>query len=152
MEAKVGEPVTVWWSVTNRGTQTAPAPWQDRVFLADDAQGNGARTLGSFTAFTSLATNQWLNRTGTVIVPTDLAGTRYFGVMVDSAYQVPESNETNNTLVVTVASQITAADLSIGLRASAPTGQFGGTISVNWATTNLGSAPASGAWSLLSRH
>ena len=142
-----GEPVTVWWTVTNHGTQTAPAPWQDRVFLADDAQGSGARTLGSFTFFSALATNQWLNHTGTVIVPTDLAGTKYFGVTVDSAYQVPESNETNNTFVAALASQITAADLRVRLLSSAPTGQFGGTLSVSWAVTNVGSAPAGGSWS-----
>ena len=146
VEVVAGQPLTLWWAITNAGTQTAQGPWQDRVFIADNQQGQGARVLGNFTFFTSLATNQWLNHTGVVIVPPELVGTRYFGVMVDSGYQVPESNETNNTFIA-AASTVTAADLSLSLLTSAPTGQFGGTLSVTWAVTNVGTATASGVWS-----
>jgi subtilase family serine protease len=142
-----GEPVALWWTVTNVGTQTAQAPWQDAIFVADNPQGQGAHTLGTFTFLSALATNQWLNHTGVVILPPDLAGTKYFGVMVDSTYQVPESNETNNAFIAAAASQVRAADLSLSLLTSAATGQFGGTISVTWAVTNVGSATANGAWS-----
>ncbi len=146
VEVVAGEPLTLWWTTTNAGTQTAQAPWQDRVFIADNAQGQGARVLGKFTFFASLATNQWLNHTGVVIVPPDLTGTRYFGVTVDSGYQVPESNETNNTFFAVTASEVREADLSLSLLTPVPTAQFGATISVTWAVTNVGSAAARSSW------
>jgi subtilase family serine protease len=144
-EVVAGQPLTLWWAISNAGTQTAQGPWQDRVFIADNPQGQGGRVLGNFTFFTSLATNQWLTHTGVVIVPPELTGTRFFGVMADSGYQVPESNETNNTFMA-AASEVSAPDLALRLLTSAPTGMFGGSISVTWAVTNVGTAAARGAW------
>ncbi len=146
-EVTAGESVTLWWTITNAGTQTAQGPWQDAVFIADNPQGRDARPLGSFTFLTPLAASAWLNHTGVVIVPPDLAGPRFFRVLTDSAYQVPESNETNNAFVPAAATVIRVADLSASLPAASSTGLFSGSISVTWAVTNAGDASASGAWS-----
>lgn len=146
-ELVAGEPVTLSWAVTNVGTQTAQAPWQDTIWLADNAQGEGARKLGSFSFYTALAPNQWLTHTGIVIVPPDLKGSHFFGVEVDSAFQIPESNETNNSFFASTPSDVRVADLALHLLASELSSQFGSTIAVSWAVTNVGNASASSGWS-----
>jgi hypothetical protein len=142
-----GEPVTVTWTAVNLGTQTATAPWQDTVFVADNPAGQGLRALGAFMNFSSLATNQSLVRTGVVIVPADLGGMRYFGVLVDSNFQVPEANETNNTLLTAAATEVRVADLSLSGLSAPAAAEFGASIAVSWSVTNTGNATAAAGWS-----
>src|SRR6266545_3700007 len=142
-----GQPVTVTWTVTNQGTLNANAPWRDQLFVSENAAGGGARPLGEIVHATGIPANQSVIRTGVVIVPVTAQGLKYLGVTIDSGYQVPESNETNNTFVSATPSQVLAPDLAIsGLDAPAAA-QFGGIINISWAVTNIGTTAAAANWS-----
>lgn len=152
-EIVAGHPASLTWSVGNTGTQPAAAPWQNTVLIANNPQGTGARALGNFISPTSLATNQWLRQTGIVIVPTDLAGPRYFGVTVDSGFDVPESNEANNTTFTPLPTLVAVPDLAAATvdlydLAGVPvtTATLGDSLRIAYAVANTGTATALGPW------
>ncbi|HEY9171068.1 MAG TPA: CARDB domain-containing protein, partial [Verrucomicrobiae bacterium] len=145
--ALAGQPLNLTWIVTNRGPGNVTTAWKSRVQLATNAAGAGAITLGTFTATNLLAATMSCSPTGNIILPATAAGNRWLVVTADADDNVFENTETNNTLIAATPITLLTPDLAlVGLGAPA-SAQFGQTISVNWAVTNVGTAPAPASWS-----
>ncbi len=145
--ALAGQPLNLVWTVTNRGPGNVTGPWKSRVQLATNSIGGGAVTLGTFTATNLMSSTAALSQTGLVILPSTVAGDRWLVIIADVDNEVFENTETNNTLVAAAPITLQAPDLAavnLTAPASAP---FGQTLNVSWAVTNVGTAPASSAWS-----
>ncbi len=93
-----GGPVEVTWVVTNAGSAHASGGWAEEVYAAEEPVSSPAVLLGRFYFTNALALGAELARTQAVSLPaTRLAGNVRFSVVVDSAAEVVESVETNNT-------------------------------------------------------
>jgi hypothetical protein len=142
-----GQPMTVSWTVTNSGLSTATAPWQEALLLADSAAFNNPRPILTVTNGNSLGAATGAVHSATVIVPRDLAGTYWFGVLVDSANQVAEGyGETNNLFVAAQPLQVQSPDLQVSHVAAPATAVFGQPFAVTWAVTNSGNGSTWGGW------
>ncbi|MCX6904954.1 MAG: hypothetical protein NTW03_16040, partial [Verrucomicrobia bacterium] len=144
--AIMGQTVPLVFTLTNLGAAPAFVPWQNRILLASDAGGNGAQSLGTATFTSDLAAGASLTVTQTVILPFGLIGARYFGVVADSANQVVESNENNNSAWAAAAITINGSDLAVTQLNAPASAQFGQSFTVQFAVTNFGGAPVNAAW------
>ncbi|HEX3720122.1 MAG TPA: CARDB domain-containing protein [Verrucomicrobiae bacterium] len=138
------EPVV--FGITNAGKTAAFGPWQNEVLLAPNSNGLGATPLGTFIFPSNLPSGGFLTITQTAILPASAAGQQYFGLFIDSGGYVPEINKSNNTTFATNVTVITAADLALEQMSAPPNAQFGQSISVSFAVTNIGTATAASAW------
>ncbi len=145
--ALAGQPLNFAWTVTNRGPGNVTGAWKSRVQLATDANGAGAITLGTFTATNLLAATTACSPTGNIILPATAAGDRWLMVTADCDQEVFENTETNNTLVAAMPITLLTPDLALASFSAPASAQFGQTLNVSWAVTNVGTAPASAAWS-----
>ena len=144
--ALMGQAVPLVFTLTNGGNATAFAPWLNQVFLATNTNGTGAQILGAADFTNDLAAGASVTVTQNVILPTGVFGVRYVGVVVDSANDVAESDENNNTLVASSGLLISGPDLAV-TQLSAPTSaRFGQSFAVLFAVTNVGTSPAGAAW------
>ena len=92
-----GVPFELTWVVTNSGSAAAAGGWTESVYAAEEP-GNSPILLDRFFFTNALAIGAELARTQTVLLPaTALAGDVRFSIVVDSASEVVESVETNNT-------------------------------------------------------
>ncbi len=100
-------------------------------------------------AVTSLAAGGTSSATTTVTVPASLAaGSYYVGAIADSANQVIESNESNNSIVGTQI-QVLKPDLTVTSLTGAPaTAALGSTFSVSSTVANAAGGAASGAFTV----
>ncbi|MBK9137279.1 MAG: Ig-like domain-containing protein [Verrucomicrobia bacterium] len=145
--ALAGQPLNLGWTVTNLGPGHVIAAWKSRVQLATNAAGEGAVTLASFTATNLLAAGTALSQTGLVILPATAAGNRWLVVTADADNEVLENTETNNAVVAAVPVTLLTPDLALAGLSAPASAQFGQTIAVTWAVTNVGTASAAAAWS-----
>ncbi|HVV01182.1 MAG TPA: CARDB domain-containing protein, partial [Verrucomicrobiae bacterium] len=106
--ATAGESISLTWGVTNIGEASANGVWQETVYLltntVDLAQFatnlDACPLLGTFTLTNNLAPGGSLVRTQSVTIPlTGLAGNLRIAVLVDSANNLVEQNETNNAAI-----------------------------------------------------
>jgi subtilase family serine protease len=146
LSAVIAQPVPVVFTITNQGNAVAAGPWLNQVLLANNANGTGAQSLGTFSYTNLLAAGGSTTVTQTVILPASILGTNYFGILVDSAGNVAESNETNNSLFATSATVINASDLVLAQLSAPGSAPFGQTFTVQFAVTNAGGADAIGSW------
>ena len=144
--AVIGQTIQLVFTLTNGGDATAVAPWHHQVYLANTAGGSGAQSLGVFWFSNTLVVSDWVSVTQTVLLPNNRSGLLYLGVAVDSAHEVPESNEANNLAYASVALQVNASDL-VPLEINGPaTALAGQTVPLVFTLTNRGSTPATGPW------
>ena len=134
--ADIAQPVPVVFTITNQGNAVAIGPWLNQVLLANNANGTGAQSLGTFNYTNLLAAGSSTTVTQTVILPAGIIGTNYFGLFVDSGSNIAESNETNNTLFATNAMVIKAPDLVLAQLSAPGSAQFGQTFTIQFAVTN----------------
>ena len=144
--AVIAQPVPVVFTITNQGNAVAAGPWLNQVLLANNANGTGAQSLGTFSYTNLLAAGSSTTVTQTVILPAGIIGTNYFGLFVDSGGNIAESNETNNILFATNAIVIKAPDLVLAQLSAPGSAQFGQTFTIQFAVTNAGGADAIGSW------
>ncbi|SPE55274.1 hypothetical protein SBV1_2120012 [Verrucomicrobia bacterium] len=104
--ASSGQTILVSWTVTNLGAATATAPWQESVYLvpADltlqqfTTNVSGYPAIGIFSFTNNLLAGSSASRTQQVTMPAvGLAGDLRVAVWADSANNVLEQNEINNT-------------------------------------------------------
>lgn len=145
--ALAGQPLNLNWLVTNQGPGNVTGAWKSRVQLATNAAGDGAVQLGTFIATNLISSTAALSATGLVILPATAAGEHWFIVTADSDNEVFEHTETNNTLIAVTPVTLLTPDLVLANVGAPAASQFGQTISVSWAVTNVGTAPAQAAWS-----
>ncbi len=146
--AQAGQLITASWLVTNAGTATAIAPWQERLLLADNPVGSNGLTLVTSLANGSLLASNQVARSQSFILPAGLSGSYWLVVQVDSGNQIFEGNkEDNNFLVAALPIQIQSPDLRVSLLTSAVTAAFGQPFNVTWEVTNSGNGSALASWS-----
>lgn len=144
--AVVAQPVQMVFTITNAGSTEAFGPWQNQMLLANNTNGAGAQTLGTFTTTNFLMPGSGLTVTQTVILPAGIIGTRYFGLLVDSGDLVPELNKSNNLVFDTTPVFITGPDLDMEQLSVPANVQYGQNFAVTYAVTNVGGAPATANW------
>ena len=145
-QASLGQPVNVSITFTNRGPGVANGPWKNSLLLATDATGANARSFGEFAFGGSLAAGSSITVTQSVILPVGAAGARFLGVTADSAAQVSETNENNNSAFAATPILLVAPEL-VSENAQAPaTAQFGQRVNVSWRVRNAGNAAAAVPW------
>ncbi|MFM7260877.1 MAG: CARDB domain-containing protein, partial [bacterium] len=140
-----GEQITVSWTASNIGAGAAYGSWNSIVSLSADATYDATdANLGTVTYSSGsgpIAAGAGVARSLTATVPASLAdGTYYVLVRTDTAGQIAESNETNNTLVagtISVTAQL-FANLVVQSVTVAPSGTLGGQISISWTVANTG--------------
>ena len=146
---QVGQSFTVVFIITNSGSATANGAWQNALLVANAPDGSGAQTVATV-AFNpgpgGLPVGASVTVTQTVLFPNLSTGTRYVGVRVDSANQLVEVSETNNTAYLTQPALVTATDLRVARVTGPGSATFGQSINVQFVVTNAGSAPAPFAW------
>lgn len=112
-EALAGQPLVVHWTVKNRGTVATSSAWTETVALSDDNAIGGDLALTSVNIKSALAPGESVTRSATVLLPAGSAGGRYLVVTTDSAGQVAEIDETNNSGIAANPTRLVAADLVV---------------------------------------
>jgi CARDB/Immunoglobulin domain len=144
--AVIAQPVQLILTITNQGTANAVGPWQNQILIANNPNGIAAQTLGTFTSTNLLTPGNFVVVTQTVIVPTTIEGTQYFGLFVNSAGNVPELNRSNNIAFADSPVFITGADLDMEQLNVPASAQWGQNFTVTYAVTNVGGASATANW------
>ena len=141
-----GSTVQLTLAITNAGLTTAFGPWQNRVLLATGPNGAGAQSLGTFFFASNLYAGGYAVMTQAVILPPTAISGQYFGFFVDSASNVLEINKNNNEVFSTNTTVITTPDLDLVNEGAPDSAEFGQTINVSFAVTNIGTGVASANW------
>jgi hypothetical protein len=136
----MGGSVPVVFVLTNQGASTVPGPWQQRFHLANNAGGAGAVNIGNVNFAGPLVPGASITITQNVILPNGHFGVRHLGVTTDSANQIAEYLEDNNTLYTASPILIAAADLVATYIGSPGTAELGSTLNVGFTTENTGDA------------
>jgi hypothetical protein len=148
-----GAPLSVSWTVVNLGSASTQAPWTDALYLSTNAQYGlaDARLLGLYPQAGTLAGGASYTQAPTVNVPLCYSGPWFVYVATDVSNAVNaavcETNDwrRSDTPVAVIPSTFPRLEVApITLPASADAGQ---PWTLQWAVTNTGSAPATGAWS-----
>lgn len=139
-----GTSVPVATSISNAGN-TATGTFQVSYYLSTDPTITAADRLLKAVTIDSLQAGGVLNWSESVDLPASLAtGTWYVGIILDSAGEVVETIESNNTYA-SAAVRITAPviiDLSPTSISSPSAAHTGDTISVQTSVTNTGTSPS----------
>ena len=145
--AQIGATVPLIFTVTNQGGAPVSGPWRNTFFLATDATGTNAQSLGAATRGGVLPPGASLTLTQNVILPGGLAGARFLGVQVNSDNALVEITTTNNTLFAATVLAISAADLLPFVATVTPASVvLGSNITVAFTITNAGSTATIAAW------
>ena len=124
----------------------AEGPWQNQFLLATNPSGSNALSLGTSIFSNSIAGGSSISLTQLVILPPNVTGPVYLGVTVNSGGSLPEATLTNNTAFSPSPTLVTAADLALAQLSAPPSAQFGQSVSISFAVTNIGTASANATW------
>ena len=146
-----GQAIDLDWLVANAGTAAAASPWQDAVYLSEDASldtGEDER-LGSFARNMGLGVGEDYGPDGgpvQVTLPARIEGSyRLFLVLDDGDAVYEKGVEANN--VLSRAIEITDLAANLTSEATAPADAVAGQpIQVDWQVGNTGTAPAEPVW------
>ena len=149
-DAFSGQNMTVSWAVMNNGADaTVGSRWVDEVVLSlDQIDDPSDRVVGSKQHDGILNGQTAYNDSLSVFVPQGFAGQYYVFVRTDRRNAVAESSENNNSSADGVVFSLTPpADLVVSSIAPPSNASPGEPLTVNWATQNVGTNPATGLWS-----
>ena len=97
------QPITVSWTVTNRGTGSAVPRWNDVVYLSTDSVCCAVDEAVAALEITAVAgAGQSYTRTQTATVPRVPAGQYYLIVSTDDDRVLPEADKANNRRVLPI--------------------------------------------------
>ena len=137
--------VTASWTVANRGTGAAKAPWRDVVRLSTDPMCCMAdEPVAAVDLPSSLGAGQSYSRGSVVTIPRVPAGQYYLILNTDDDLTVVETDETNNRRALPIT--ITVPDLVPTALNAASAWVRGQTVPVSWTVKNQGSGTAYGTW------
>src|SRR6266542_3866007 len=149
--ARLGDNISIAWTVVNNGSQTANPPWYDAVYLSRDPvfDNSDLYVTANYASnsVSSLAPGSNYSVSQNVALPVDSdAGGAYLLFKTDTYSQVQEDDETNNVKAVPIT--LTAPNVDLVITASsAPTSvNAGGTASVSWTVANQGSESTTEYW------
>ncbi|HEX8310467.1 MAG TPA: CARDB domain-containing protein, partial [Chthoniobacteraceae bacterium] len=142
-----GSPITVTWSTTNTGTQSAQATWSDLVYLsADQTIDFNDSFLGSHFRFSSLESNGSYSGSVTATVPSSLAsGTYYVLVGADYYNEQGETNENNNRAVRQISIGQISGDLAVSDVTAPASAEGSNQVNIGWRVTNTHATSAATA-------
>ncbi len=149
--APYGQSFTVGFAVTNIGTASAIAGWSDQVYISSASNGlSGATLLATLAGASPLAPGAGYVRSQSVTIPetaSSAGGTFYLIVAVDPDNAQLETNKANNLLSTPISLTLPPLPDLVAGQVSSPTNATAGQgVSVSWAVTNIGAAPANGSW------
>ena len=140
------QPITVSWTVTNRGTGPAVPRWNDVVYLSTDSMCCAVDEAVAALEITAVAgAGQSYTRTQTTTVPKVPAGQYYLIVSTDNGHVLPETNKANNRRVLPIT--VRTPDLVPTALTAPATWVRGQTVSVSWTVKNQGDGTVYGTWS-----
>jgi hypothetical protein len=96
-----GSEADVVWTVTNRGTASATAPWQESLAISGDNVIGSDAPLATLTIEAPLAAGASVTRTNRVRLPVQLTGSFWFVAATDTENQIVETAKANNTGIST---------------------------------------------------
>ena len=149
--ATILDAIEVSWTVENQGADTTSSMWTDRVYISDDAirdDGDTSLIYRDILDEQPLAPGASYTITEQVTIPNTAPGDRYLLFITDRYENEPESDETNNIIVVPIGLSAPDVDLRIDSIRGPPGNEanLGHMIEVGWTVTNYGSIDAIGTW------
>jgi subtilase family serine protease len=144
--ARAGQPMTVTYTIHNASViPTIENTWQDSFYLSTDRNLNinADLLLGHRTRTGVLGGNQSETRSYDFVLPNNLSGNYYLIVFTDSANQVVELSDTNNTLATTqvISIGIDPPDLAISSIGVSANPMAGREVTISYIVTNRGNSP-----------
>ena len=138
------QPITVSWTVTNRGTGSAVPRWNDVVYLSTDSVCCAVDEVVAALEITAVAgAGQSYTRTQTATVPRVPAGQYYLIVSTDDGRVLPEADKANNRRVLPIT--VRTPELVPTALTAPATWVRGQTLSVSWTVANQGDGTVYGA-------
>ncbi|MFH0980155.1 MAG: CARDB domain-containing protein, partial [Planctomycetota bacterium] len=138
-----GTPITVSWTVENRGSIPATGTWKDAIYLSSDAGLSGDdRLLGEFSFSGPFAEGGSYQRIQSMPLPTLLEGDFWIIVVVDARANVVEVHEgADNHLASLQTVHLTLLpypDLQVTAVSGPPAAWTGQQVTLCWTVTNAG--------------
>ncbi|MCF2150645.1 type I secretion C-terminal target domain-containing protein [Desmonostoc muscorum LEGE 12446] len=160
--AGLGETISVSWTVTNQGTNTAFSNWYDKVYIS---RGNSSSVesdsllLSERSVRTSIAGGSSYTITLDITLPIEptrpypygegstisILEQQYLLFVADESRDQNETDELNNSFILPITVK-KAVDLVVSAAQAPNTATLGETISVSWTVTKEGTSPALGSW------
>ncbi|WP_051319435.1 CARDB domain-containing protein, partial [Chitinimonas koreensis] len=135
-------PVTLSWTVANRGQRDAAGGWDDQIVLSTDAViGNSDDVvIGTVRREGGLAVGQQYVQSATVVLPWRPAGRYYLGVRTDAGGAVlePDTRADNAGAAHAIELGDAYADLAVGEVTVPAQALSGENVAVSWTVSNLG--------------
>jgi subtilase family serine protease len=142
-----GQNVSIPYTVTNQGTESATASWSDNAYLSDDAtfDPSSDKFLGSAYAGgrVPLAPQASYSLTLSCNMPS-VVGDKYLLIVTDPSNGQSESDNTNNVWAAPITIQ--EPDLTVTAASAPATALLGSNITVSWTVKNSGTVAASNGW------
>ena len=141
------EEIEVSWTVSNIGDVSAPASWEDHLYLStDETLGGGDLKLGEFRGQTPLGANDSYTQTRTVKLPNDRESGNYYLLVKTDAdtnfrgdSEQGETDETDNVRAIPIGIQAPSPDLQVSeIKLTSEQNRIvgGETVSLTWTVTN----------------
>ncbi len=137
--ARLGDRVTVTWSVANNSSLNAVTGWNDGIYISTDNVLDSSDTLLATVSKSNL--NGGSNYTGTadIIIPDLALGNYYLIAKTDKDSRQLETDETNNTTFAAIELKYPPySDLVVETIQPPTTGISGENISLSWRVSNQG--------------
>jgi len=96
-DLRAGGQIAVEWTLTNNGTATLAGPFSERIFLSGDSTIGSDRLLATVTFDGTVEAGASVGRMAAVTLPIFAAGDQWIVVQSDSAQQIFELNEQDNS-------------------------------------------------------
>lgn len=148
--AKMGQNITVSWTVTNQGQETSSTPWYDRVYLSSDGILDGVNDIYLANVYVPqpLAGGASYTLSQNLRVPTYIDPNKNWVVIVktDAGNEQSETNENNNVTTVVTDVQTPDVDLAVTNISAPAVAQLGQNLAVSWTVTNQGQESSSSSW------
>jgi subtilase family serine protease len=142
-----GQSLSIPYTITNQGTETATASWSDSAYLSDDAtfDPSSDKFIGSVYAggHVPLAPQASYSLTLSCNIP-NVVGDKYLLIVTNGSHAQPESDNSNNVWAAPVTIQ--EPDLTVTAASTPATALLGGNITVSWTVQNTGTVAAANGW------
>jgi large repetitive protein len=145
LEGKLGETISVSWTVTNQGNVNSISSWADEIYLSNDTVFDSSDLfLGSKAASSLNAGMSYSSSLNTKLPTSNLGGSKYILVVSNKFKTVSETDASNNFSASAI--QVSGADLTVTSATTVNTTSLGQTIPVSWTVKNQGSAGTTAQW------
>ncbi len=147
-DAFSGRPITVTWTVVNRGIGITDAgSWSDNVWLSSNPDGTGTRwNLGSGSHNGQLAPAGRYTRSMQVTLPEGISGNYYLNVSTGGPFEFIYTDNNQASSVSVPVALSPSPDLLVEAINAPATSKEGALVDLSWTVINQGEARAAGQW------